>query len=69
MNLMRQELAVSEQLEHPHIVRVLDLIEDDYNIYIVMEYINGGHLLDFFTRAYEDTRVSITEKEVGRMIH
>ena len=69
MNLMRQELAVSQQLEHPHIVRVLDLIEDDSNVYIVMEYINGGHLLDFFTRAYEDTRGRISEKEVGKMIH
>jgi len=66
MNLMRQELHVCEQLEHPHIVRVLDLFEDDANIYIVMEYISGGNLLDMMTR---DKVCKITEKEIGSMIH
>jgi len=33
--LMKSELEALEQLDHPHIVRVIDLCEDDNNIYIV----------------------------------
>ena len=32
--LMRQELKIVRQLDHPHIVKVLDVLEDDENIYI-----------------------------------
>lgn len=66
---MRQELHICEQLEHPHIVRVLDLIEDSSNIYIMMEYISGGHLLDMLTRVHQDKSDKLSEKEVGSMIH
>ena len=69
MHLMRQELHICEQLEHPHIVRVLDLIEDSSNIYIMMEYISGGHLLDMLTRVHQDKSAKLSEKEVGSMIH
>ena len=47
-------------------MRVLDLFEDDPNIYIVMEYISGGNLLDMMTR---DKVCKITEKDIGSMIH
>jgi serine/threonine protein kinase len=69
MTLMKQELHICEQLEHPHIVRVLDLIEDHMNIYIVMEYINGGHMLDLLVRTHQDPKYKLSEQEIGAMIH
>jgi calcium-dependent protein kinase len=33
-------------LNHPHIVRVFDLIEDEKYYYIVQELMSGGALLD-----------------------
>ena len=35
VNLMDQELEALDQLEHPHIVHVLDLLQDDDNYYII----------------------------------
>lgn len=69
MKLMSQELHVCEQLEHPHIVRVLDLFEDTFQIYIVMEYLTGGHLLDLLTRLLSDNSQRLSEKDIGNIIY
>ena len=39
-----------EKLDHPHIVRVLDLCEDKKNIYIAMEIIEHGNLLEALSK-------------------
>lgn len=44
--LLRNELEILEKVEHPHITRVFELLEDDHNYYVVMEYLQGGNLLD-----------------------
>ena len=41
---MMKELDALDKLEHPHIVRVLDLCEDKENIYIVLELMQYGTL-------------------------
>ena len=33
-------------LDHPHLVRVLDLCEDEDNIYIALEMFKDGNLLE-----------------------
>ena len=48
--LMRQELEALEKLDHPHIVRVLDLCEDENNIYIAAELLKHGNLLEFLDK-------------------
>ena len=44
--LMRNELQVLEAVDHPNITRVFELMEDDRNFYVVMEYCSGGNLLE-----------------------
>lgn len=44
--LMKNELQVLESTNHPHITRIFQLLEDKRNIYIVMELVSGGNLLD-----------------------
>lgn len=44
--LMRNELQVLEAVDHPNITRVFELMEDDKNFYVVMEYCSGGNLLE-----------------------
>ena len=44
VNLMDQELDALDKLEHPHIVHVLDLLQDDDNYYIVLELMLHGTL-------------------------
>lgn len=47
---LRNEAAMAGQLNHPHIVRLLDLDEDAEPPYLVLEYIEGKSLSSF-TRA------------------
>jgi serine/threonine protein kinase len=44
--LMQQELGILASLNHPNIVRVFDLLEDEKYYYIVQELMKGGALLD-----------------------
>ena len=44
--LLHDELAVLERIDHPHITKVFELIEDKKYFFVVMEYIAGGNLLD-----------------------
>ena len=48
--LMEQELDVLRKTHHPHIVRNLDLLEDDINYYIISELITGGELYDYILK-------------------
>lgn len=44
---LRHEAAVAGQLNHPHIVRLLDLDEDADPPYLVLEYVEGKSLASF----------------------
>ncbi|KAI9066214.1 kinase-like protein [Trametes sanguinea] len=43
---IRKEIAIMKKLSHPHIVRLLEVIDDRQNdkIYMVMEYLGGGEI-------------------------
>lgn len=66
--LMRQELEVLEQLDHPHIVRVIELLEDTRDYYIVMELMPDGNLLDMLNKIAK-ARFSFTERDAANLIY
>ncbi len=37
-------------LQHPHILRMYEIVETREHIYIVTEYVEGGELFDHITR-------------------
>ena len=41
-----QEVVILKSLDHPNIVKVFDMHEDDDSIYIIIEYCSGGELFD-----------------------
>ena len=41
-----REFEILGDLDHPHIVQLLDICEDQQNTYIVMELMNSGTLTD-----------------------
>ena len=45
--LMKDELYILEEITHPHIMRIYELLEDDDFYFIVSEYIRHGELYDF----------------------
>ena len=41
-----KEAKIISKLDHPNIVRIHDIFEENNTAYIVMEYLKGGNLLD-----------------------
>ena len=44
MKLLKNELTILGEKSHPNIIRIVDLIEDDVNYYVVSELVKGGEL-------------------------
>ena len=40
-----------QKTDHPHIVRVFELLEDESKFYIVTELVTGGELYDHIIKA------------------
>ena len=52
---MDDELRVLEGLDHPHITRTLQLLEDSKHYYVVLELVSGGNLLERITKCKKFT--------------
>jgi len=46
-----REASTMMSLEHPHICKLLEILEWDQRIYLVMEWLSGGNLLDIIEGA------------------
>lgn len=46
----RREYNIMEQLNHKHIIKLIDVIENDKSICIVMEYAPAGDLFDYIAK-------------------
>ena len=62
--LIHHEMNIMKLLNHPHIVSLEDYFEDDEYIYIVMNYLSGGDLLEYIEKKDE----LISEKEAAKII-
>ena len=59
-----REMKVLRGLDHPNILRVHELLEDQYRYYLVMEFCQGG---DLFSRLLSVKHFS--EAQVGQIMH
>ena len=64
---MKQELSVLHAVDHPYIVRVLDLCEDDKNYFIVLELIRNGNLEDVLDNL-KKKGLNLKESDVAKVI-
>ncbi|KAF2763819.1 Pkinase-domain-containing protein [Teratosphaeria nubilosa] len=55
---LEREIAVMKLLEHPNIVRLYDVWENRNELYLIMEYVDGGELFH-----YVDQRKGLPEDE------
>lgn len=46
--LYKREVEILKICQHPNIIRLLDVFENSDYIFIVMEHLNGGSLLQYF---------------------
>lgn len=44
-----QEAEILSQLNHPNIVKFVKILESDTKIFLVMEWVKGGRLMDFIS--------------------
>lgn len=46
MERFKQEIAILQQLDHPHILKLYEYFEDEKNVYLITELCRGGELFD-----------------------
>lgn len=46
-DMLKSEIVILKTADHPNIVRLYEIYEDDKYIHLVMELCTGGDLLDF----------------------
>lgn len=50
LELQRNEIEILKVCQHPSIIRLLDIFENETDIYLVMEFMKGGDLFDYLQR-------------------
>jgi len=66
LTYLRDELACMAHLDHPNIIRVHEVFENDLCIYLVMELCKGGHLMN---RLFAEQGRRYREKVACKYIH
>jgi Serine/threonine protein kinase len=49
LDLLRREIDILREVDHPNIIKCYDIYEDTSHIYIIMEYCSGGELFTKIT--------------------
>ena len=60
---MESELDVLSKTDHPHMVRVFELLHDDVSFYIITELVTGGDLYDYIIKMKR-----LSEREAANVI-
>ena len=50
LGLLRAEIAIMTELDHPNILRLIEYFETDDEVYLILELCRGGELLDHLHR-------------------
>ena len=62
------EFDFLSKINHPNVVRVFDLKEDDKAVYLIMEYLNGQSLALELENAFSETEAVGLEEEEAKGI-
>ena len=65
VELQRREIEILKMCQHPYIIRLLDIFENQDYIYIVMENLKGGDLFTYL----EKRNFEIPEKRAKELSH
>ena len=47
LNMLQREVNLMKTLDHPFVTTLYEILEDDYYLYLAMEFVENGNLLDF----------------------
>jgi Ca2+-binding EF-hand superfamily protein len=65
LELVKQEIEIMKMLQHPNLIRLLDVFENTDYIYIVMEIMEGGDLFSYL----EKKHFRLPEITAARLVH
>jgi Ca2+-binding EF-hand superfamily protein len=65
IDLIRTEIDLMKLFQHPNIVKLVDHFENAESIYIVMEFLEGGTLLDYL----ESKEFNLSEKVIAKILY
>jgi len=65
VELQRREIEIMKMCQHPYIIRLLDIFENQDFIYIIMENLSGGDLFTYL----EKRDFEIPEKRAKELSH
>ena len=68
-NAMKEEISASQKLDHPHIVRVLDLCEDEEHICIALELMSHGNLREIVQSRKEAGSENFPEATIASVMY
>ena len=60
----QNEVAFLSEIDHPNVVQLLDLYEDDDNFCLVLERLQGGQLYDYLA----ERKLQLSEEEIFRLM-
>ena len=44
---VKREIAILKLIEHPHVLKLYDVLETEHRLYLVLEHVKGGELFDY----------------------
>jgi 5'-AMP-activated protein kinase catalytic alpha subunit len=62
LNNLSKEVKLLIRLDHPNVIKLHQVIDTDTDLYIVMEYVSGGELVDYIA-----AKGCLSEKESCRI--
>lgn len=64
----QKEINLIKDLNHPNIIKIIGKEKTTNNIYIILEYANGGNLFDYLSNTLKTTSYPLSEVHVQKII-
>ena len=65
---LNNEIKIMKQLDHENIIKLYEFLNSGHNIYLVMDYINGGSLSDFLSKYKLKTGKPFPQKAIQHFV-
>ncbi|GHJ88647.1 hypothetical protein NliqN6_5049 [Naganishia liquefaciens] len=67
LQLFQREVSILESLNHENINRLIEVWDDPQHVYLVLEYVDGGDLLDYIMNRATNPGPGLTEEEAIKL--
>ncbi|CAN0001482.1 unnamed protein product, partial [Phaeothamnion confervicola] len=69
IELLKREIEILRTVEHPTIIQLVDVYEDDNHLHLVTELCTGGELFDRIIAKTESEEGHYSERDAARLVH